>query len=62
MILKFSIMIFNFCFVKNICNSHNNPLKKQGWNSVDTVVEAERLALTLQSTGNLEEAQELLER
>ncbi|XP_075080814.1 uncharacterized protein LOC107764830 isoform X3 [Nicotiana tabacum] len=34
----------------------------KGWNSLETVVAAERLALTLQSLGNLKEAQELLER
>ncbi|XVF20495.1 hypothetical protein REPUB_Repub12eG0005400 [Reevesia pubescens] len=34
----------------------------KGWNSLDTVVAAEGLALTLQSSGSLEEAQELLER
>ncbi|WRX20299.1 hypothetical protein QQP08_014544 [Theobroma cacao] len=33
-----------------------------GWNSLDTVIAAERLALTLQSSGSLKEAQELLER
>ncbi|PPD68944.1 hypothetical protein GOBAR_DD34171 [Gossypium barbadense] len=34
----------------------------QGWNSLDTVVAAEELGLTLQSSGSLKEAQELLER
>uniref|UniRef100_M1B0N0 Kinesin light chain n=1 Tax=Solanum tuberosum TaxID=4113 RepID=M1B0N0_SOLTU len=34
----------------------------QGWNSLETVIAAERLALTLQSLGNLKEAQELLKR
>ncbi|KAK6256148.1 hypothetical protein SCA6_017453 [Theobroma cacao] len=34
----------------------------KGWNSLDTVIAAERLALTLQSSGSLKEAQELLER
>lgn len=34
----------------------------QGWNSLDTVIAAEGLALTLQSVGSLREAQELLER
>ncbi|KAL4324156.1 hypothetical protein GQ457_11G005370 [Hibiscus cannabinus] len=34
----------------------------KGWNSLDTVVAAEGLGLTLQSSGNLKEAQELLER
>ncbi|XVE71999.1 hypothetical protein DITRI_Ditri11bG0003100 [Diplodiscus trichospermus] len=34
----------------------------KGWNSLDTVVAAEGLGLTLQSTGRLKEAQELLER
>ncbi|TYH09324.1 hypothetical protein ES288_A07G085700v1 [Gossypium darwinii] len=34
----------------------------QGWNSLDTVVAAEGLGLTLQSSGSLKEAQELLER
>ncbi|XP_021912066.1 uncharacterized protein LOC110825855 isoform X2 [Carica papaya] len=34
----------------------------KGWNSLDTVNAAEALALTLQSTGNLREAQELFER
>ncbi|XP_019250731.1 PREDICTED: kinesin light chain 3 isoform X2 [Nicotiana attenuata] len=34
----------------------------KGWNSLETVVAAERLALTLQSLGNLKEAQDLLER
>ncbi|KAE8713351.1 40S ribosomal protein S28-like [Hibiscus syriacus] len=33
-----------------------------GWNSLDTVVAAEGLGLTLQSSRNLKEAQELLER
>ncbi|KAK4707662.1 hypothetical protein R3W88_028587 [Solanum pinnatisectum] len=33
-----------------------------GWNSLETVIAAERLALTLQSLGNLKEAQELLKR
>ncbi|XP_022772044.1 kinesin light chain isoform X4 [Durio zibethinus] len=33
-----------------------------GWNSLDTVVAAEGLGLTLQSSGSLKEAQELLER
>lgn len=37
-------------------------LLQQGWNSMETVISAERLALTLQSTGNLREAQELFER
>ncbi|KAM3283301.1 kinesin light chain 3 isoform X1 [Capsicum chacoense] len=34
----------------------------KGWKSLETVIAAERLALTLQSLGNLKEAQELLER
>ncbi|KDP25796.1 hypothetical protein JCGZ_22518 [Jatropha curcas] len=34
----------------------------KGWNSMDTVIAAERLALTLQSAGSLKEAQELLQR
>ncbi|GLU10642.1 hypothetical protein SLE2022_274290 [Rubroshorea leprosula] len=34
----------------------------KGWNSLDTVISAESLALTLQAVGNLMEAQELLER
>ncbi|KAK3218560.1 hypothetical protein Dsin_012530 [Dipteronia sinensis] len=34
----------------------------KGWNSLDTVIAAEGLALTLQSIGRLREAQELLER
>ncbi|CAN4126866.1 unnamed protein product [Withania somnifera] len=34
----------------------------KGWNSLETVIAAERLALTLQSLGSLKEAQELLER
>lgn len=34
----------------------------KGWNSLDTIYAAEALALTLQSTGNLKEAQKLLER
>ena len=34
----------------------------QGWNSLDTVIAAEDLALTLQSVGRLREAQELLQR
>ncbi|KAG8488249.1 hypothetical protein CXB51_018304 [Gossypium anomalum] len=34
----------------------------KGWNSLDTVVAAEGLGLTLQSSGSLKEAQELLER
>ncbi|KAJ8526290.1 hypothetical protein K7X08_028767 [Anisodus acutangulus] len=34
----------------------------KGWTSLETVIAAERLALTLQSLGNLKEAQELLER
>ncbi|CAK9164067.1 unnamed protein product [Ilex paraguariensis] len=34
----------------------------KGWNSLDTVIAAEGLALTLQSVGSLREAQELLER
>ncbi|KAK3030604.1 hypothetical protein RJ639_039690, partial [Escallonia herrerae] len=34
----------------------------KGWNSLDTVIAAEGLALTLQSLGSLREAQELLER
>uniref|UniRef100_A0A2C9WLG1 Uncharacterized protein n=1 Tax=Manihot esculenta TaxID=3983 RepID=A0A2C9WLG1_MANES len=34
----------------------------QGWNSMDTVIAAERLALTLQSAGSLKEAKQLLER
>ncbi|XP_058009281.1 uncharacterized protein LOC110645922 isoform X3 [Hevea brasiliensis] len=34
----------------------------QGWKSMDTVIAAERLALTLRSAGSLKEAQELLER
>ncbi|XP_062150815.1 uncharacterized protein LOC133859430 isoform X2 [Alnus glutinosa] len=34
----------------------------KGWNSLDTIIAAEGLALTLQSTGNLKEAQKLLER
>ncbi|RVW81149.1 hypothetical protein CK203_044709 [Vitis vinifera] len=33
-----------------------------GWNSLDTVIAAEDLALTLQSVGRLREAQELLQR
>jgi hypothetical protein len=37
-------------------------LVSQGWNSLDTIIAAEVLALTLQSTGNLKEAQRLLER
>ncbi|XWS75375.1 hypothetical protein CRYUN_Cryun01aG0081400 [Craigia yunnanensis] len=35
---------------------------KEGWNSLDTVVAAEGLGLTLQSSGSLKEAQELFER
>lgn len=34
----------------------------KGWKSLDTVITAERLALTLQSLGQLSEAEELLER
>lgn len=34
----------------------------KGWNSLDTIIAAEGLALTLQSAGNLKEAQELFER
>ncbi|KAF3445181.1 hypothetical protein FNV43_RR14875 [Rhamnella rubrinervis] len=34
----------------------------KGWNSLDTIIAAEGLALTLQSTGSLKEARELLER
>ncbi|KAL3323477.1 hypothetical protein AABB24_037896 [Solanum stoloniferum] len=34
----------------------------KGWNSLETVIAAERLALTLQSLGNLKEVQELLKR
>ncbi|XP_068642016.1 uncharacterized protein [Aristolochia californica] len=34
----------------------------KGWESLDTIVAAESLALTLQSIGNLTEARELLER
>ncbi|CAL9773271.1 unnamed protein product [Musa acuminata subsp. burmannicoides] len=34
----------------------------KGWDSIDTVIAAENLALTLQSLGNLIEAKELLER
>ncbi|OMO99270.1 Tetratricopeptide-like helical [Corchorus olitorius] len=34
----------------------------QGWDSLDTVIAAEGLALTLQSSGSLKEAQELFER
>ncbi|KAJ4706899.1 kinesin light chain 3-like isoform X1 [Melia azedarach] len=34
----------------------------KGWKSLDTVIAAEGLALTLQSTGSLREAQELFER
>ncbi|XP_057972169.1 uncharacterized protein LOC131160474 isoform X2 [Malania oleifera] len=34
----------------------------KGWNSLETVIAAENLALTLQSVGSLREAQELLER
>ncbi|XP_039114625.1 uncharacterized protein LOC120249973 isoform X2 [Dioscorea cayenensis subsp. rotundata] len=34
----------------------------KGWDSMDTVVAAEDLALTLQSLGSLQDAQELLER
>ncbi|KAJ0043893.1 hypothetical protein Pint_18544 [Pistacia integerrima] len=34
----------------------------KGWNSMETIISAERLALTLQSTGSLKEAQELFER
>ncbi|XP_059452564.1 uncharacterized protein LOC132183177 isoform X2 [Corylus avellana] len=40
---------------------HTMELSK-GWNSLDTIIAAEGLALTLQSTGNLKEAQRLLER
>ncbi|KAG2715193.1 hypothetical protein I3760_03G066100 [Carya illinoinensis] len=40
---------------------HTMELSK-GWNSLDTIVAAEGLALTLQSVGNLKEARELLER
>ncbi|KAK9904617.1 hypothetical protein M0R45_000578 [Rubus argutus] len=34
----------------------------KGWNALDTVITAEGLALILQSTGSLKEAEELLER
>ncbi|XP_042459364.1 kinesin light chain 3-like [Zingiber officinale] len=34
----------------------------KGWDSVETIFAAEKLALTLQSLGNLNEAEELLER
>ncbi|PQM42428.1 kinesin light chain 3-like isoform X1 [Prunus yedoensis var. nudiflora] len=34
----------------------------EGWNSLDTVITAEGLALILQSSGSLKEAEELLER
>ncbi|XP_050228150.1 uncharacterized protein LOC126677527 isoform X3 [Mercurialis annua] len=34
----------------------------KGWDSMDTVIAAERLALTLQGAGSLKEARELLER
>lgn len=35
---------------------------RQGWNSLDTIIAAEGLAMTLQSAENLKEAQELFER
>lgn len=35
---------------------------QQGWKSLDTVVAAERLALSLQSVGQLREAAVLLQR
>ncbi|XP_021830935.1 kinesin light chain 3 isoform X3 [Prunus avium] len=35
---------------------------EKGWNSLDTVITAEGLALILQSSGSLKEAEELLER
>ncbi|XP_020104668.1 uncharacterized protein LOC109721435 isoform X2 [Ananas comosus] len=40
---------------------HSLELSK-GWESLETVIAAESLALTLQSLGNLKESQELLER
>ncbi|XP_059307253.1 uncharacterized protein LOC132058881 isoform X2 [Lycium ferocissimum] len=44
-----------------ICTKRMRQLA-EGWTSLETVIAAERLALTLQSLGNLKEAQELLER
>ncbi|XP_059307256.1 uncharacterized protein LOC132058881 isoform X5 [Lycium ferocissimum] len=43
-----------------ICTKRMRQLA-EGWTSLETVIAAERLALTLQSLGNLKEAQELLE-
>lgn len=47
-------------------NAHRKILHvmefSKGWNSLDTVIAAEDLALTLQSVGRLREAQELLQR
>lgn len=39
-----------------------STIARQGWNSLDTVIAAEALALTLQSIGRLKEAEELFDR
>ncbi|XP_022772042.1 uncharacterized protein LOC111314693 isoform X2 [Durio zibethinus] len=65
-----SIRILEIYIKSNLISEAENVQRKvlhiielsKGWNSLDTVVAAEGLGLTLQSSGSLKEAQELLER
>ncbi|KAK6913518.1 hypothetical protein RJ641_023119 [Dillenia turbinata] len=69
-LLKDSIRILEIYFKSNRLQDAEKIQRKilhilelyQGWGSMITVIAAESLALTLQSIGNLEESQELLER
>ncbi|KAF6150805.1 hypothetical protein GIB67_020888 [Kingdonia uniflora] len=62
-ILEISLKSNNFVEAEIVQRKilHIMELSK-GWNSLETVVAAESLALTLQSVGKLKEAQEFLER
>lgn len=61
MLLPCSLLSETFILSLSITYPNSNFVS-QGWNSLDTVIAAEGLALTLQSTGSLMEAQELFER
>lgn len=60
--LYFSFFLFSSTLLLFLFFNLHIILVSQGWNSLDTIIAAEGLALTLQSTGNLKEAQRLLER
>lgn len=59
--ISFMVRSCLFCVAK-VVNVIGKLLIGQGWESLETVIAAESLALVLQSAGSLVEAKELLQR